>query len=127
MKPATIKKIKSIKALQGKTLRDVCEMPKFREVLGGYIDSQMKMREVYIHTCFKAKIVPKAHTADRVTKNPAEFAAEFLLCIEGKSDLSAAEREYILQLGQQAYNTTICLFAVEEFPELKDELFPKAQ
>jgi hypothetical protein len=68
-----------------------------------------------------------AHTIDRIsTWSVEDFALEFYKVLAGRSEYPAAVREYVEQLGKQAYNVTIAQIICEEFPELNEELFPKA-
>lgn len=127
MKKETIEKIRKVKALQGLTIGEVCALPRFRDNMAAYIAAQQKMRKIYFDACAKQKVKPLAHTIDKIPTDAAEFTGEYLECIAGVNKRPAAQREYILQLGSQAYGLTIAQYAVEEFPELKEELFPKAQ
>lgn len=129
MKRETKEKISKVKALQGKSIADVCEMPEFLDNLGKYMEAQKEDREA-ARQAISAGMRLQAHVIDHlidygIFDNPGVFAYAYIQCINGTSEFTSAEREYILQLGQQAYNLTIANFAVAEFPELKDELFPK--
>ena len=67
-----------------------------------------------------------AHPIDRVMDlTVEEFADEYLKILTGISKRPASEREYIAQLGFQAYNLTVIQYVIEEFPELEKELIPK--
>jgi dsRNA-specific ribonuclease len=54
------------------------------------------------------------------------FVAEFINVLAKCSELSFAERQYIEQLGKQAYNLTVAQYVIEEFPELETELLNKS-
>lgn len=134
MKKETIAKMNQCKALQGKTIDDVCNTEEFRNNLSAYLTAQKQDREA-IQSSYaamrklggaKGYKLP-AHVIDRVKDlSVSMFTAEFVAVIHGMSKRTHAERQYIRQLGMQAYNKTIADFVVAEFPELADELLPKA-
>ena len=134
MKKEVLKKIESVKALQGKTVQDITEMPEFRENLAAYWKAQKDDRESIkasyqaMHKLGGAKGYKlPAHTIDHLAAMTVdELMVEFCNILASRSTRPAAEREYIMQLCMQAYNLTIANLAVAEFPELKKELFPKA-
>ena len=69
-----------------------------------------------------------AHPIDRVIDlSVDDFAAEYMAVIARVSERQVAERRYIQQLGQQAYNLTVAQYVVEEYPELEPVLFSKAK
>lgn len=131
MKRETRKKIESCKALQGKTVEDLIMEQKFLDNLAAYWKAQKEerlatrksyaaMRKLGNRTSF----LP-AHTIDHLIDLTTEqLRDEFLSLFRRDSKRSAAERKYIEQIGTQAYNLTICQYAIEEFPELKHELLP---
>lgn len=130
-------KIASCKALQGKSVVDVVAMPEFQQNLAAYMKVQRTEREAARESYEKiTKANPAvgrlmhlpAHPVDKcIGMTAEEFAAEYLCVINKRSDRPAAEREYIRQLGQQAFNLTIANFVVAEFPELKDIFFPTSK
>lgn len=125
------KKIASCKALQGKSVKDVVESPKFIENLGAYMRAQFEERKAARKSYDKIKFHVRgfklpAHPIDAVLDlTPGQFAQEYLQIINAANKRPAAVREYIAQLGQQAYNLTIGQYVVEEFPELSEVFFPK--
>lgn len=134
MKKEVLTKIQAVKALQGKTVQDITEMPEFRANLEAYWKAQKDDRDA-IKASYKAMrklggakgYKLPAHTIDHLAGFTVDdIIKEFRNIFSRRSKCSAAEREYIEQLGMQAYNLTIAQIAVAEFPELKDELFPKA-
>ena len=136
MKPETLKKIRACKALQGLTIMEVTNMPKFLDNLSAYMSAQREDRKAIKSSYEAMKRVGgakgyklPAHPIDRVIMMSAkDFAKEYgKIVVGGVSMRSAAEREYIRQLGQQAYNLTIAQIVCEEFPELQDELIPKSK
>lgn len=127
-------KIASCKALQGKTVMDVCNMTEFKDNLAAYMKAQRDDRAA-IRSSYEAMrklggakgFKLPAHAIDRVIEMPVEqFAGAYMDCINGTCQRPAAEREYILQLGFQAYNKTVADFVLAEFPELKEIFYPKA-
>lgn len=125
------RKIESCKALQGKSVRDVCEMPEFRSNLEAYMKVQREDRAA-IRASYdamkklggaKGYKIP-AHVIDDVIDMTTEqFSTEFLAVINWTSKRPKAERDYIKQLGMQAYNLTVAQIVTEELPELKPVLF----
>lgn len=135
MKAETIKKIRSCKALKGKDIADIVAMPLFRENLAAYWTAQLQdraaIRKSYeaMHKAGRAKgyKIP-AHCIDDLAELSADdLAVEYYAVVMGGSKKCAAERKYILQIGQQAYNLTIAQIVIKEFPELADELLPKTK
>ena len=127
-------KIESCKALQGKTVLDVVGMPKFRENLAGYWNAQVEDRKdtqksyaaMYKMGTPKGFKLP-SHVIDRLMDLSVEdMVTEFAAILGRVSTRPHAEREYIRQLGQQAYNLTIAQIVCDEFPELHDYFYPKA-
>lgn len=125
-------KIKSCKALQGKTIFDVVKMDEFATNLEAYIKCQREDRE-QTRASFKAmkQLNPKAklpaHVIDHFEKwETKDFIYEYMRILQAKSGCGKNERIYILQLCQQAYNKTVADFVVAEFPELRELYFPKA-
>lgn len=135
MKEEIRKKIASCKALQEMTIADLCATARFRENLAAYMTAQRTDREA-IRDSYKAMkkfggfngFKLPAHPIDRVIDLSVEdFAVEYMSVINKTSKRPASEREYIRQLGQQAYNLTAIQYVVDEYPELKKELLPKSK
>ena len=134
MKPETRNKIASCKALQEMTVADLCATVRFRDNLAAYMTAQRTDRYA-IRKSYdamrklggaKGYKLP-AHPIDRVIGLTVEqFAAEYLAVIGRTSKRPVSERQYIQQLGQQAYNLTVAQYVVDEYPELADELIPKS-
>lgn len=135
MKKEILTKIQSCKALQGKTVEELIATERFRNNLAAYMTAQREDRK-QIRASYgamrkvggaKGYKLP-AHPIDRVINlTVGEFAAEFMAVVAKKSARPAAERQYIQQLGLQAYNLTVAQYVVEEYPELADELIPKSK
>ena len=134
MKAETRNKIASCKALQEMTVADLCDTVRFRDNLAAYMTAQRTDRDA-IRKSYdamrklggaKGYKLP-AHPIDRVIGLTVEqFAAEYLAVLGRTSKRPVAERQYIQQLGQQAYNLTVAQYVVDEYPELADELIPKS-
>ena len=134
MKPETLKKIRACKALQGVTMSELVKSHRFLDNLAVYMTAQREDRKAIKASYDAMKKVGgakgyklPAHPIDRVIDmETKDFAREFeKIIVGGVSMRSAAEREYIRQLGQQAYNLTVAQIVCEEFPELEGELIPK--
>ena len=131
----TQRKIESCKALQGMTVEDLVNNDRFRNNLAAYMTAQKEDRK-QIRASYEAMrklggakgYKLPAHPIDRVIDLTAgEFAAEFLAVVAKKSARPVAERQYIQQLGMQAYNLTVAQYVVEEYPELEPVLLPKSK
>ena len=135
MKAETRKKVASCKALQEMTVADLCATVRFRDNLAAYMTAQRTDRDA-IRKSYdamrklggaKGYKLP-AHPIDRVIGLTVEqFAAEYLAVLGRTSKRPVAERQYIQQLGQQAYKLTVAQYVVDEYPELADELIPKSK
>lgn len=135
MKKETLAKISKCKALQGLTVEDVVKSERFRDNLAAYLTAQREDRKA-IRSSYaamrkaggaKGYKLP-AHVIDKFMECPVEeFANEYLKVLSKMSPRPMRERQYIGQLGQQAYNLTIIQFVIDEFPELADELTPKSK
>ena len=130
---ATLNKIQSCKALQGKSVEDIISSDRFSKNLSAYITEQREARKAAVAS-FKA--IQKAGALDyKLPAHPidktmdlsvADFVVEYAAVIAGASKRPASERKYIKQLGPQAYNLTVAQYVLEEFPELEPALLPKA-
>lgn len=133
MKKETLQKIRSCKALQGKTIFDVVALPRFLENLAAYWTEQKETRKTAIasYQAMHKLGGPKgyklpAHVIDKLVDLSVEdLAVEYAKVVAGGSTRNPAERKYIRQIGQQAYNLTVAQYVVDEYPELEPELFPK--
>lgn len=133
MKKETLQKIRSCKALQGKTIFDIVTLPRFVENLAAYWTEQKETRKTAIasYQAMHKLGGPKgyklpAHVIDKlVDLSVDDLAVEYAKVVAGGSTRNPAERKYIRQIGQQAYNLTVAQYVVEEYPELEPELFPK--
>ena len=131
----TQQKIASCKALSGKTVEELIATERFRNNLAAYMKAQREDRK-QIRASYEAMRKAggvkgyklPAHPIDRVIDlSVDDFAAEYMSVIAKMSKRPHAERRYIQQLGQQAYNLTVAQIVVEEYPELESVLIPKAK
>lgn len=135
MKDEILTKIRTCKALQGKTVEELIATDRFRNNLAAYMTAQREDRK-QIRASYEAMrklggakgYKLPAHPIDRVIDlSVDDFAAEFMAIIAKVSKRPVAERRFIQQLGQQAYNLTVAQYVVEEYPELEPVLIPKAK
>lgn len=124
-------KIKTCKALQGKTIFDILKTDDYSRNLAAYIKAQREDREQAIAS-YKAmrKINPRvrirAHVIDHFEKwNIEDFIIEYMRILQSRSGCNHEERRYIMQICQQAYNKTVADIVILEFPELKKYFYPK--
>ena len=130
---ATRRKIESCKALQGKTVSDLVSTDRFEKNLGAYLTAQKEDRNTSRKSYEAMKkaggaigMKLPAHPVDNfLDMSVAEFGLEYLAVLGKMSTRTFAEREFIRQLGQQAYNLTVAQIVCEEFPELEPALIPK--
>lgn len=130
----TKRKIESCKALQGMTVTDILATQKFRDNLAAYMTEQRETRKAAKASYEALRKLNDArgyklpaHPIDRVIDlSTTEMIAEYMAVIGMYSKRSSAERQYIKQLGQQAYNLTIIQYVIEEMPELEPVLLPKS-
>ena len=131
----TQQKIASCKALQGMTVEDFIKNDRFRENLAGYLTEQRETRKTARASYAAMRKVGgakgyklPAHVCDKfIDVTVDQFAELFMAVIAKRYNGPLAEREYIRQLGMQAYNLTVAQYVVEEYPELADKLIPKSK
>ena len=132
MKKETLQKIRSCKALQGKTIFDVVALPRFVENLAAYWTAQKTDRDAIRKSYAamrklggaKGYKIPAHPIDDLAQLSVGDLAVEYAKVVAGGSTRNHAERLYIRQIGQQAYNLTVAQYVVEEYPELEPELLP---
>ena len=133
MNKEILNKIRDCKALQNVTIEDLCKTDRFRDNLAAYMTAQREDRKA-IRASYdamrklggvKGYKIPAHPIDDLISMSVEEFAREYLNVISKCSKRPAAERQYILQLGQQAYNLTVAQIVINEFPELESVLIPK--
>lgn len=125
-------RIKTCKALQGKTIFDILKMDEYRSNLEAYIRCQREDREKTIASYKAMKQLNEnaklpAHVIDHFEKwQTDDYIYEYMRILQSKSGCSHEERRYLLQICQQAYNKTVADFVVAEFPQFKKYFYPKA-
>jgi hypothetical protein len=133
MNKEILNKIRDCKALQNVTVEELCQSVRFRDNLAAYMTAQCEDRKA-IRASYDAmrKLggakgfkIPAHPIDDLMSLSVDDFAVEYLNVISKCSKRPAAERQYILQLGQQAYNLTVAQIVINEFPELESVLIPK--
>lgn len=114
---------------------DVISMPEFSENLAAYWVAQKEDRNA-IRKSYdamrkmggaKGYKIPAHPIDDLADLSVEDLAVEYAKVIAGGSKRNAAERKYISQIGQQAYNLTIAKIVCKEFPELEPVLIPKSK
>lgn len=128
-------KVASCKALQGKTVEDLIACDKFHDNVAAYLTAQREDRKQIRASYAAMKKVGgakgyklPAHPIDRLADlSVDEFIKEYRHVIGKVSARPFAERQYIFQLGQQAYNLTVAQIVCEEYPELESVLIPKSK
>lgn len=125
-------KIKTCKALQGKTIFDILKSDDYKTNLEAYITSQREDREQTIAS-YKAmrKLNTKAKLSTHVIDHFAnwettDYIYEYMRILQSKSGLTHEERRYIKQICLQAYNKTVADLVVAEFPQLNKYFYPEA-
>lgn len=117
------------------TVEDFIKNDRFRENLAGYLTEQRETRKMARASYAAMKKVGgakgyklPAHVCDKfVDVSVDQFAEMFIAVVAKRYNGPLAERQYILQLGMQAYNLTVAQYVVEEYPELEPVLLPKPQ
>lgn len=113
-----------VKALQGKNVMDIVASDDFHRIMTAFWNSQ---KEDYgdavklVNQQVKAGInsrIPGHPIARLLDLSPAMMVQEYCEVLNGSNTRPAAERKYILQLGQQVYRNTIIEIGAREFPEL---------
>lgn len=135
MKESTVlKKIAACKALQGMTVEGVIDTPRFSENMAAYLTEQRTAREAAKKSFAAIKKAGMrgyklpSHVCDMFINMPvSEFVQLYKAVISRKAQRPFRERQYIQQLGGQAYNLTIAQYVIDEFPETKDYFFPKSE
>lgn len=126
-----VKKIRSCKALQGKSVADVCGYSGFLSNLEAYINAQREERRIALDHAAQfggGKRHAPAHPIDKTMEWSAEqFRDEFVRVLGKTSNQPKAVREYVEQLGKQAYNVTIANIVILEFPELRGYFFKNSK
>lgn len=120
------KKLREVKALQGKSVSDILETEEFAEALKGYAQQQKQLRLTAMRSVGTGRL--KAHVIDTfinsgLLDNVKMLTMEIEDVFNKVNYRPSREREYLYQLGMLAYKLAIKKIAVKEFPELKEALF----
>ena len=115
------------------TVEDFIKNDRFRENLAGYLTEQRETRKTARASYAAMRKVGgvkgyklPAHVCDKfIDVSVDQFAELFMAVIAKRYNGPLAERQYILQLGMQAYNLTVAQYVVDEYPELEPVLLPK--
>lgn len=110
-------KLKQVDFLRDKTVMDVIFTDEFLEKLNVYFEQQKSLRKE-VQKVWKGHA--PAHTVDKFMDYTTEQMRDaYLLVLNKTSELSAAQRLYVKQLGGMAYNEVVKSEAIKQFPELK--------
>ncbi|MBO7509823.1 MAG: hypothetical protein J6T35_01445 [Bacteroidales bacterium] len=131
-KPRTIEeKMRACKGLRGKSVVDIIKGDGFRSNLEAYVEAQRAERRVALDHAQQfggGKMHAPAHAIDKTMDWSIEdWRDNFAQVVAKISPLPAAVREYVFQLGMQAYNVTIANLVILEFPELREHFFGKSK
>ena len=131
-KPKTpLEKIRSCKALQGKSVLDVCMLSGFLDNLSAYVKVQREERNIALQHAQQfggGKMHAPAHPIDKTLNwSDEQWREEFMMVFDKTSTQPAGLREYIYQLGMQAYNITIANLVILEYPEMRSYFFKKSK
>lgn len=131
-KPKTpLEKIRSCKALQGKSVLDVCMLSGFLDNLSSYVKVQREERNIALQHAQQfggGKMHAPAHPIDKTMGwSDEQWREEFMRVFDKTSTQPAGLREYIYQLGMQAYNVTIANLVILEYPEMRSYFFKNSK
>ena len=124
-------KIRSCKGLKGKSVIEICKGAGFLSNLESYVEQQRAERRMVLEYAEKiahGKMHAPAHAIDETLEwTIDEWRDNFIEVIAKVSPLSRRVREYVFQLGMQAYNVTIANIIILEYPELREYFFGKSK
>ena len=110
-------KLRQVDFLRDKTVMDVIFTDEFLSKLNALFEQQKSLRKE-VQKVWKGRA--PAHTVDKFMDYSAEQMRDaYLLVLNKTSELPAAQRLYIKQLGNLAYNGVVKSEAIKQFPELK--------
>ena len=116
------KRLSEVECLREFTVYDVIMSEDFFAALTSRLDQQKALRKATFEAVrSRGKGRAFAHTVDKFLDSTTEqFRDDYLLVLNKTSKRSAAERLYIKQLGDLAYNDAVEKIAVAECPELEE-------
>lgn len=110
-------KLRQVDFLRDKTVMDVIYTDEFLSKLNALFEQQKSLRKE-VQKVWKGHA--PAHTVDKFMDYSAEQMRDaYLLVLNKTSELPAAQRLYIKQLGGLAYDGVVKSEAIKQFPELK--------
>lgn len=116
------KRLSEVECLREFTVYDVIMSEDFFAALTSRLEQQKALRKATFEAVRAGgKGRAFAHTVDKFLDSTTEqFREDYLLVLKKASTRSSAERLYIKQLGDLAYNDAIEKIAVAECPELEE-------
>lgn len=113
-------RLSEVQCLREQSVFDVIMSDTFLKRIGVRLEAQKQLRLASRKAIKSGRLL--AHTVDRFMKHTAEEMRDDYLTVVGKtSKRPHAERVYIEQLGNLAYNDTIREMVVAECPDLEEE------
>lgn len=115
--------------LKGKSNVDMLLLPEFTDNLKAAINEQLQLRKAVKEQVDNMRlqgkrVQEKRHVLDRVIEmglmEPGLFAVEFAAVLYKRSELPAAVREYVKELGMKAYNKTTLQLICEANPDMAE-------
>ena len=110
-------KLRQVDFLRDKTVMDVIFTDEFLSKLNTLFEQQKSLRKE-VQKVWNGHA--PAHTVDKFMNYTTEQMRDaYLLVLNKTSELPAAQRLYVKQLGGVAYNEVVKSEAIKQFPELK--------
>lgn len=126
-----LEKIKACKDLRGKSVKDIILLSGFLDNLQAYVNVQREERKIALSHADQfggGKMHAPAHPIDKTMDWEMErWRDEYAMVVNKTSSQPKAVREYIEQLGNQAYRVTVANIVLLEFPELREYFFGKSK
>lgn len=114
-------RLSEVQCLREQSVFDVIMSDTFLKRIGVRLEAQKQLR-LAARNSVKGKGRLLAHTIDHfMTYSPEEFRDEYISVTAKRSMRNHADRVYIEQLGNLAYNDTIREMVVAECPDLEEE------
>ena len=113
--------------LGGRSIYDICKLGGFRSNLEAYVKVQREDRQVVREQEAKlggGKYHAPAHAIDKTLDwSLDEWEEQAIKVFYKASDLPKSVRDYVYQLGKQAYNVTCANLVINQFPEMRRYFF----
>ena len=114
------KRLSEVQCLRELTVYDVIMTEQFLKAITSRLEQQKALRRATLAAIKSGRAL--SHTVDKfMAHTPEQFRDDYLLVVSKTSPKSAAERKYILQLGDLAYNDAVEKLVLAECPELEEE------